>query len=362
MQAFAESIAPKVPDPDDNADAYNHPPTGKSSGDPRDKKSTYDLWKVDYPWVDKQTSKRELKHAYMALKEDGGFPDLLKHVLKKLKSLDPNFKTEADFNNYTPQDAEDANNDVMAFLDEMNETDKKIRGDGANGSKSQGKEIFADSRSAVREQTEEQKDFITSLENKRSAEDRRYRGNEHMKAKEYQEAVDAYSKSIELNSSEAATYCNRAMAYLRMKNYARCIEDADKTLEMEPDYVKAYHRRGKAYLATNKFELAIRDFQFILEKNPDDKDINASLKSAREKQEEREERAPKTVEITEEDTAAAEPAAPAQKKGGFKRVSIIEDDDDSEEEEEAPKDTAADTASSEDKENSSSKENAKPLI
>lgn len=132
-----------------------------------------------------------------------------------------------------------------------------------------------------------------------------------MKAKEYDEAIRAYSKSIELNPGEAATYCNRAMAYLRQKNYARCIDDANKTLEMEPEYVKAYHRRGKAYLATNKFELAIRDFQFILEKNPDDKDINASLKQAREKLEAKQ---PKTVEVTsgEKSTVVKEqaPAAP----------------------------------------------------
>ena len=133
---------------------------------------------------------------------------------------------------------------------------------------------------------------------------------------------------------------------------------------MEPDYVKAFHRRGKAYLATHKWELAIRDFQYILEKSPEDKDINASLKQAREKLAKEEERGtPKTMEIVEEiDTpgvqaTAREPAptaAPA-KKGGFKRVSIVEDDDDSEEE------TPKDTASSEDKENSSAKEN-KPLI
>lgn len=90
-----------MPDPDDNAEAYNRPPSFES-GDPRDRKSTYDLYKVDYPWVDKQTSKKELKMAYFALKEDGGFPDLMRHTLKKLKSLDPNFKTEEDFNNYTP--------------------------------------------------------------------------------------------------------------------------------------------------------------------------------------------------------------------------------------------------------------------
>ena len=182
----------------------------------------------------------------------------------RLKSLDPKFKTAEDFNNVTPAEAAAANDDVLAFLDEMNEADKKIRGEDT-GSKS--KAIFDD---GPRQPSEEQRAFITSLENKRAAEDARYRGNEYMKAKEYQEAVNAYTRAIELNESEPAAYCNRAMAYLRMKNYPRCIDDANKTLELEPEYVKAFHRRGKAYLATNKFELAIKDFQFILEKNPED--------------------------------------------------------------------------------------------
>mmetsp|Transcript_8207 Transcript_8207/g.11363 ORF Transcript_8207/g.11363 Transcript_8207/m.11363 type:complete len:147 (-) Transcript_8207:2716-3156(-) len=146
----------------------------------------------------------------------------------------------------------------MAFLDEMNETDKKIRG---SDDTKKSKAIFEDDKSnASREPTEEQKAFIASLENKRSAEDARYRGNEYMKAKEFDEAINSYTRSIELNVNEPATYCNRAMAYLKVKNYARCIEDSDKTISIQPDYVKAYHRRGKAYLATNKFELAIRDF------------------------------------------------------------------------------------------------------
>ena len=76
-------------------------------------------------------------------------------------------------------------------------------------------------------------DFISSLEKKRAAEDARYRGNEYMKAKEYEEAINAYSRSINMNPNEAATYCNRAMAHLRMKNYARAIDDANKTIEME---------------------------------------------------------------------------------------------------------------------------------
>ena len=42
----------------------------------------------------------------------------------------------------------------MAFLDEMNEADKKIRGEGANNKNPRSKEIFEDA-SATREQTEE---------------------------------------------------------------------------------------------------------------------------------------------------------------------------------------------------------------
>ena len=50
-------------------------------------------------------------------------------VKKRLKEVDPNFKTAEDFNNYTPAEERSANDDVLAFLDEMNETDKKIRGE-----------------------------------------------------------------------------------------------------------------------------------------------------------------------------------------------------------------------------------------
>lgn len=64
------------------------------------------------------------------------------------------------------------------------------------------------------------------------AENERYRGNEFMKSKEYNTAVESYTKSIELNSKEAATYSNRAMAYLKLKNYAAVIDDADAALEL----------------------------------------------------------------------------------------------------------------------------------
>ena len=123
--------------------------------------------------------------------------------------------------------------------------------------------------------------MAASINKKREAESERFKGNEYMKSKEYEEAIMCYGKAIEMNPAEAANYSNRAMAYLRMKVYPKAVDDATKAIEIDSNYVKAYHRRGKAYLAMKKYELAIPDFQFILEKNPHDMDINESLRDAR---------------------------------------------------------------------------------
>jgi len=61
------------------------------------------------------------------LKKDGGFPDLTDYCLKKLKKLDPKYKTEQDFNNYTPDEEKAANADVLQFLKEMNNADRQLK-------------------------------------------------------------------------------------------------------------------------------------------------------------------------------------------------------------------------------------------
>jgi len=65
--------------------------------------------------------------------------------------------------------------------------------------------------------TEEALYLAAQIEKKRLAEDKRYMGNESMKSKDYNDAIEHYTKSLELFPDEAATYSNRAMAYLQKK-------------------------------------------------------------------------------------------------------------------------------------------------
>ena len=106
---------------------YDQQPTQGDSanfkGDPRDRKHKFDIYKIDYGWIQKETSKKELRGAYQCLKDDGGFPDLQDCCLKRLKEVDRNFKTSEDFNNATPEEIAAANDDVLDFLNSANEVD-----------------------------------------------------------------------------------------------------------------------------------------------------------------------------------------------------------------------------------------------
>ena len=102
-----------------------------------------------------------------------------------------------------------------------------------------------------------------------------------MTSKDFKEAVDCYTKSIDLFPEDPATYSNRALAHLRLKEYGKVIEDSNKAINLKPDYLKAYHRRGKAWAAVNKPELAIKDFQYILEVEPHNREAMKELKAIR---------------------------------------------------------------------------------
>jgi hypothetical protein len=68
-------------------------------------------------------------------------------------------------------------------------------------------------------------------------------GNERFKAKDFQAAIDAYSKSLELNSNQHLCYSNRSAAYLKLGGCDdKALSDAEKCVELKPDWAKGYRR------------------------------------------------------------------------------------------------------------------------
>ena len=69
-----------------------------------------------------------------------------------------------------------------------------------------------------------------------------------MSAKQYDAAIESYTKAIALDPTNAVYYSNRAAAYSSKNDHANAIVDANKAIEVDPAFVRAYHRLGCVFL------------------------------------------------------------------------------------------------------------------
>ena len=108
-------------------------------------------------------------------------------------------------------------------------------------------------------------------------------GNTYHKEEDYDRAIAAFTRAIELKQDYPGAYTNRGVAYRSKGDYERAIENHDKAIELKPDCANAYFNRGDAYKnrgdaykrkgdnyhAENDYDLAIADFTQAIERKPD---------------------------------------------------------------------------------------------
>ena len=224
----------------------------------------YDINKISFEWVQEATDRKEVKRAYEAIKHEGGYYDLEQALKKKLATLDPTFKRRIDEKPLTKEEKENIDTDLDKFLASANQDDESLQG-------KHSKNIFSNPK----------EEAAARIGKRKQAENERLKGNDLMKSKDYDMAIDCYNKAIALDPNEASTYSNRALAYINKKQYSKSIDDANIAIALDPEYIKAYYRRGKAYELCKKYELAIKDYEHILEKEPNNKRIKKELLTLR---------------------------------------------------------------------------------
>ena len=89
----------------------------------------------------------------------------------------------------------------------------------------------------------------------------------------YQEAMEDFSKAIELDSKSTGAFVNRGVAYHHLGHYQRAIRDFDRAIELDPKLSRGYNNRGVAYGELGDHQRAIRDFDRAIELDP--KDVRA---------------------------------------------------------------------------------------
>ncbi|XP_005930231.1 sperm-associated antigen 1 isoform X1 [Haplochromis burtoni] len=93
------------------------------------------------------------------------------------------------------------------------------------------------------------------------------KGNEAFRAKDYEEAVTYYSRSLSIITTVAA-YNNRAQAEIKLEHWHNALKDCLSVLELEPGNLKALLRRAVVYNHMGNFHMATEDLRTVLREEP----------------------------------------------------------------------------------------------
>ena len=117
--------------------------------------------------------------------------------------------------------------------------------------------------------------------------DKAYReGYDHHVAGRYNEAVDAYSRSIRIRAGNAAVWFNRGLVYLKLGQdagsaelYLKAVADFTEALKITPGNALYLKSRGNTYYSLRSTDprkyapLAVSDYTEYLRSNPDDGNV-----------------------------------------------------------------------------------------
>ena len=94
------------------------------------------------------------------------------------------------------------------------------------------------------------------------------RGNVLLLLGKMGEAIEIYSKAIELNPHHAFAYNNRGTVHHRNHEVNKALEDYGKAIQLKNDYAEAYYNRGTVYDENGKIDLALKDYDKVIKFNP----------------------------------------------------------------------------------------------
>ena len=85
------------------------------------------------------------------------------------------------------------------------------------------------------------------------------RGNRYSRNGVYEQAIEDYTRAIELDAAFAEAYFNRGVSYYEVGRYQEAITDLSQAIRLDPADDNYYSRRSLAYLFADQPELAQAD-------------------------------------------------------------------------------------------------------
>lgn len=110
------------------------------------------------------------------------------------------------------------------------------------------------------------------------------KGNDAFKAKKYQEAIEWYTKAIDIDpncEAAAALYSNRAASYSGLNNHVAAVRDSDDCIRVKPNWLKGHYRKGTALEALGRLDESLKAFEDALRTEPQNEEVQDKVNNLR---------------------------------------------------------------------------------
>lgn len=91
------------------------------------------------------------------------------------------------------------------------------------------------------------------------------RGTRNAKAGNLRQAIEAFTKAIEIKPDDIMAYNNRGSAYAQQGEYIQAIADFTKAIGINSNDPVAYHNRAVAYYCLKEYSKAWGDVSMVKE-------------------------------------------------------------------------------------------------
>eukprot|EP01047_Picozoa_sp_COSAG01_P005262 COSAG01_NODE_178_length_22933_cov_18.398529_18_plen_158_part_00 len=109
------------------------------------------------------------------------------------------------------------------------------------------------------------------------AEDAKELGNDALKRKDYNKAVEHYTEAIRIDGQNHTYYSNRSAAYASMGKPVEALADAEKCIQMNPEFARGYGRKGLALYNLGRYSDAVVAYSAGLKKDTGNQSLTEGL-------------------------------------------------------------------------------------
>ena len=99
------------------------------------------------------------------------------------------------------------------------------------------------------------------------------RGIAYYELEDYEEAIEDFNRSIDVDPNYALAFNIRAMAYNQVERWGEALTDLDKAIELDPSSALYYKNRGSLYHQFGYFDSAITNYDKALQISPNDQQV-----------------------------------------------------------------------------------------